>query len=173
MLQGRNEAGYVETLTLEDGYNNKLVVKFIHPPPGDRLQEALEELGKASRERKLKEASKRRNLTLINQISLVVYIECQVKEQCTHRFLFTEDADGRDVITTLKNHELYDKNNVDMLSHGNKLNHPEVFLCAIKAEHIGISTSGSIYSHPDGETIEELFKYKKRKIVTYISIITL
>ena len=129
-----------------------LRVKFIHPPPGDRLDEALE---------KLKTASIR---NLINQTSLVVYIECQVGGECKHRFLFTGDADGKDVVIALKKHSLHDKvfSYVDMPHHGSKNNHPKEFLETIKANRIGVSTNGK-YDHPSNETITLLSEYMKKK----------
>ena len=141
--------------------DNTLRVIFIHPPPGDRLDEALE---------KLKTAPIR---NLINQTSLVVYIECQVGGECKHRFLFTGDADGKDVVKALKRHSLHDKvfSYVDMPHHGSKNNHPKEFLETIKANRIGVSTNGK-YDHPSNETITLLSEYmKKKKNVTYTSII--
>ena len=155
---GRKKRGEVciETLTLVDG-KNKLTVQFIHPPPGSCLLTAALE--------KLKDAATRGTLTLINQTSLVVYIECQVGGKCTHRFLFTGDADGTDVITALTNHGLHDKefSYVDMPHHGSKINHPEEFLRTIKAKNIGVSTNGQKDGHPNVETLDKIYQYMKKK----------
>ena len=74
---------------------------------------------------------------LINEASVVVYIEC-LADGCKHRLLFTGDADGIDVITALSENNLVDEefSYVDMPHHGSDDKNLAHFLSYIKTKYI-------------------------------------
>ena len=144
--------------------NKTLVIKFIHPTSTDVcMRKALSKLTKS-------EAS--RGLTLINEASLVVYIECCVDGECQHRLFFTGDADGNDVVTALTKNKLVDKefSYVDMPHHGSETNHPKEFLDKIKTKNIGVSTDGSRFHHPSDTTIDDLYDYMKKNNTCHLHL---
>ena len=142
----------------ESHKEQKLVIRIIHPPPGEQLlEDAIAEL------QNTEHRSSRPKNDLINKSSLVVCIECWVGQKCTHRLLFTGDSHGEDVIKALEKGSLLDEefSYVDMPHHGSKNNDPKEFLKEIKAKNIGVSTNGARHKHPDIDTIVELKKYLK------------
>ena len=134
---------------------------FMLTPKEDKLQKAAKEIKKC------------RGLTIPNQASASLLIECRIKK--TYKYaLLTGDAPSIDIIdglNQLKNNDkevkkyLYQEEGdyyyfdyIDMPHHGSKLNKPEYFLSKIKSTVCVVSTNGLSHNHPHDETLCELDK---------------
>ena len=116
-----------------------------------------------------------RNLSISNQASASLLIECGITEnsfKCYKYLLLTGDAPSEDIIKGLeeltKNDQVVQKylfkNNrysfdyIDMPHHGSKQNNPSIFLSKISSEVCVVSTDGKYHGHPDVDTLCELNK---------------
>ena len=128
---------------------------------------------KDKRDRAAEEMIKFRGLTIPNQASASLLIECRIKKNSFKYALLTGDAPSKDIIDGLdqlrsqdeevkkylyQEDQCYHFDYIDMPHHGSKQNNPECFLSKIRSEVCVVSTNGLMHNHPDDETLHELDK---------------
>ena len=131
---------------------------FMLTPTREKLKKATELMKKS------------RRLTIPNQASASLLIECTIKEQYKYALL-TGDAPSEDIIgglDQLKENDSqvrdhcyqdgrYSFDYIDMPHHGSVQNNPEYFLSKIKSKVCVVSTnSRGKHNHPDVETLHQL-----------------
>ena len=148
-------------ITKEFNGNYRLRI-FMLTPTKEKLEKATEMMRRC------------RGLTVPNEASASLLIECRINEDTFKYALLTGDAPGEDIIGGLdklkqcdqdvnkncycleQDHYRFDY--IDMPHHGSKQNSPQHFLSKISTKVCVVSTNGKRYNHPDVETLCELSK---------------
>lgn len=103
----------------------------------------------------------RGGLSDINKWGISVAVKCEIIGDREWNFLFTGDADGKDIWEGLERIGMSKTqfDYVDIPHHGSDKNSQSVFLANIKAKNLLVSTNGDTHYHPDKSTCQYLCQY--------------